>query len=161
MNEPPGGWNWLWCTWQKVYCISTFRHSLGLFSGVMEGERWSQTLPITLVLLIYHPLPLWLDTHTLPVRRGLSSRLQFQSWSVLQQQSRGFYTRSSMARLQETTAKPLMENRRIRPQPVNSQTLGVSSKPEKRQNRHCPPLSRTRSPLTSPATSTTFNPRPF
>lgn len=61
-----------------------------------------------------------------------------------------------MARLQETTAKPLMENRRIRLQPVYSfQTLGVSSKPEKRQNRYClPPPSRTRSPLTSPATST-------
>lgn len=89
LKEPLDGWNWLYCTWQKVYCISTFRHSLGVFSEVIEVERWSQTLPVTFVLLIYHPLPLQLYTHTLTVRCGLSSRLQFQSWSVLQQQSRG------------------------------------------------------------------------
>lgn len=53
----------------------------------------------------------------------------------------GLYSRSSMARLQKTTAKPLMENRRIRLKPVYSfQTLGVSSKPEKRRNGHCPPF---------------------
>lgn len=145
----------------RKYIVFPHFGESGGFSGVIEVEHWSQTVPITFLLLIYHPLPLQLYTHTLTVRCGLSSQIQFQTWSVLQQQSRG-YSRSSMARLQKTTAKPRMEKRRIGLQPVYSfKTSGVL-KARKKTSGHCPPpLSKTPSPLTSPATSIPFNPRPF
>lgn len=92
LKEPLDGWNWLYCTWQKVYCISTFRHSLGVFQwGYRSGALVTDTSShFGIAHLSSSPSAVvHTHTHTLTVRRGLSSRLQFQSWSVLQQQSRG------------------------------------------------------------------------